>query len=67
MKFSGLITSTFAAVAVAAPAALPAQQSVEAVQAEKAGCTVGFIFARGSTEPSPLVSYVLVEIRELLG
>lgn len=54
MKFTGLITGTFAAVAVAAPAAIPAEQAAEA---PAAACTVGFVFARGSTEPSPLVSY----------
>lgn len=58
MKFTGLVTGAFAAVAVAIPTAIPAEAVVEAVEAvEAGGCSVGFVFARGSTEPSPLVSF----------
>lgn len=53
MKFTGLVTGVFAAVAVAVPTAIPAEAAAEA--AEQGGCSVGFVFARGSTEPSPLV------------
>src|ERR1700761_2892200 len=44
MKFSTFVISTFASVVVGAPA-LDKRQ----------GCTVGFVFARGSVEPSPIV------------
>ncbi|TID19720.1 putative cutinase 1 [Venturia nashicola] len=58
MKFTGLITGAFAAVALAAPAASPAEQAFQAAEVANAqaagGCSVGFVFARGSTEPSPL-------------
>jgi hypothetical protein len=55
MKFTGLVTGAFAAVAVAVPTAIPAEAAAEAVG--QGGCSVGFVFARGSTEPSPLVSF----------
>jgi hypothetical protein len=54
MKFTGLVTGAFAAVAVAVPTAVPAEATTEATN--QGGCSVGFVFARGSTEPSPLVS-----------
>lgn len=53
MKFTGLVTGAFAAVAVALPTASPAEAAAEV---PAAACGVGFIFARGSTEPSPMVS-----------
>jgi len=52
MKFTGLVTGAFAAVAAAVPTAIPAEAAAEAT--EQGGCSVGFVFARGSTEPSPL-------------
>jgi hypothetical protein len=50
MKITALAAVSLAAtVAVAAP-----------VAEKRQGCTYGFVFARGSTEPSPLVSLVLL-------
>jgi len=49
MKFF-LLTASLATLAIAAPAAEP----VEMEKRQGGGCDVGFVFARGSTEPSPL-------------
>jgi hypothetical protein len=55
MRLSAIAAASLLAVASAAPAAEPAADpSLESRQ----GCTYGFVFARGSTEPSPLVRRV---------
>ncbi|QDS70494.1 hypothetical protein FKW77_010136 [Venturia effusa] len=54
MRFTRLISGIFAAVAAATPVPIPAEQAAEAAKAPAAGCSVGFVFARGSTEPSPI-------------
>jgi len=48
MKLFSLAVLSLAGLATAAPAAVPAK--VEKRQA----CSIGFVFARGSTEPSPI-------------
>jgi hypothetical protein len=53
MKFTGLTTSLLVTLAVAAPARLEERQQNGG---GGGGCSVGFVFARGSTEPSPLVN-----------
>jgi hypothetical protein len=50
-----LSTATLATAVVAAPAMLEERQA----------CTYGFVFARGSTEPSPLVSIRCIVLRQL--
>jgi hypothetical protein len=53
MKLFSLAVVSLVGLAAGAPAAVPAE--VE----KRQGCSVGFVFARGSTEPSPLVSFAL--------
>ena len=63
MKFSGLALSSLVTLAAAAPAADPSLLVARQGKGGGAksggggggGCDIGFVFARGSTEPSPLV------------
>jgi hypothetical protein len=49
MKITVLAAASLATIAAAAPAAEPLDK--------RQGCNYGFVFARGSTEPAPLVSW----------
>ena len=54
MKLSAFATLAAAALVVAAPADSTYDASPASLEKRQA-CTYGFVFARGSTEPSPLV------------
>jgi cutinase len=54
MKISVLAALSFATIAVAAPADDVVEMSARTYDKRQA-CNYGFVFARGSTEPSPLV------------
>jgi len=53
MKLSTFATLSAAALAVAAPADSTYDASPASLE-KRQGCTYGFVFARGSTEPSPI-------------
>ena len=56
MKFAALVTISFAALGVAAPAEVVHQLAARTNDKRQA-CQYGFVFARGSAELPPLVRF----------